>query len=202
MSWIVRFPSLGRESPSMSRQRVYCCAATALFFLLLSVGGSVLTARQEPPKPIPEPPGSAAERKEPLPPQRQHADVEAKRKEAEAALDKMFAEYDLKPHGLPAIPDNPPPHEGAMIGYPEVIEPPHLLLVEVVEALPGRPISGERLVRQDGTISLGFYGDVHVAGLTLIQAKVKIIRHLRKFLSDEVLGLCENQPREKEEKPR
>src|SRR5262249_34228226 len=34
-----------------------------------------------------------------------------------------------------------------------VVEPPDLLLVEVLEALPGRPISGERLVRPDGSIS-------------------------------------------------
>jgi protein involved in polysaccharide export with SLBB domain len=184
----------------MSRQRVYCCAATALLFLLLSVGGSVLTARREQPKPIPEPPG-AENQKKALPPFRQHAAVEAKRKEAEAALDKMFAEYDLKPHGLPAIPDDPPPHEGAMIVYPVVIEPPDLLLVELLEALPGRPISGERLVRQDGMVSLGFYGDVHVAGLTLKQAKVKIIQHLRRFLSDEVLGLYEMRFDEEDEKP-
>jgi hypothetical protein len=63
----------------MSRQRVYCCAATAMLFLLLSVGGSVLTARQDLAKPIPEPPGSAVERKELLPPHRQHTDEEAKR---------------------------------------------------------------------------------------------------------------------------
>ena len=69
--------------------------------------------------------------------------MEAKFREAEAAIDKMFAEYDLKPHPLPAIPDDPPPHEGAMINYPLVIEPPDLLLIEVLEALPGRPISGE-----------------------------------------------------------
>ncbi len=172
-----------------------------MLFLLLTVGGSVLTARQERPKPIPEPPGSAAARKELLPPHRPHADVEARRKEADAALAKMFADYDLKPHGLPAIPDDPPPHEGAMINYPDVIEPPDLLLVEVLEALPGRPISGERLVRRDGTISLGFYGDVHVAGLTLKQAKVKIIQHLRRFLSDEVLGLYEPRFDEEDEKP-
>src|SRR5271165_4304047 len=190
MSRIVRFSFLGRESLSMSRQRVYYCAATALLFLLLFVGGSLLTAQQGRPKPIPEPqPGAEAKKKEALPPFWKHAAVEAKRKEAEAALHKMFAEYDLKPHGLPAIPDDPPPHEGAMIGYPVVIEPPDLLLVEVLETLPGRPISGERLVRQDGTINLGFYGDVHVAGLTPQQAKVKIIQHLRTFLTDELLGL-------------
>jgi protein involved in polysaccharide export with SLBB domain len=185
----------------MSRQRVYCCAATALLFLSLFVGGSVLTARQERPEPIPEPPGSEVKKKGALPPDRQHAAVEAKRREAEVALDKMFAECDLKPHGLPAIADDPPPHEGAMIGYPEVIEPPDLLLVEVLEALPGRPISGERLVRQDGTISLGFYGDLHVAGLTLKQAKVRIIQHLRRFLTDEALGLYDIQPPEEGEMP-
>lgn len=75
-----------------------------------------------------------------------------------------------------------------------VIEPPDLLIVEVLEALPGRPISGERLVRPDGKISLGFYGDVEVAGLTVPQAKEKIVQHLRKYLNDEVLGLVEMNP--------
>jgi protein involved in polysaccharide export with SLBB domain len=108
-----------------------------------------------------------------------------------AAIDKMIAAYDLKPHPLPAIPDDPPPHEGAMISLPHIVEPPDLVLVEVLDALPGRPISGERLVKADGTITLGFYGDVHVAGLTLDQVKVAIIKHLRNILSDESLGLLE-----------
>ena len=68
-------------------------------------------------------------------------------------------------------------------------EPPDLLLVEVLEALPGRPISGERLVRPDGKITLGFYGEVYVAGLTIAEIKEKIVLHLRKYLNDEVLGL-------------
>ena len=72
-----------------------------------------------------------------------------------------------------------------------VVEPPDLILVEFLEALPGRPISGERLVRPDGKISLGFYGDVYVAGLTAPEVKEKIIRHLQKFLNDEALGLEE-----------
>jgi polysaccharide export outer membrane protein len=73
-----------------------------------------------------------------------------------------------------------------------VLEPPDMILVEVLEALPGRPISGERLVRPDGKISLGFYGDVYVAGLTVPEAKEKIILRLQKFLNDEALGLIEN----------
>src|SRR5947207_1623087 len=66
------------------------------------------------------------------------------------------AEAAIKPLPLTPIPDDPPPHEGAMINLPFTIEPPDLLIVEVLEALPGRRITGERLVRPDGTISLGF----------------------------------------------
>jgi protein involved in polysaccharide export with SLBB domain len=76
-------------------------------------------------------------------------------------------------------------------GPPIVVEPPDLLLVEVLEALPGRPISGERLVRPDGSISLSFYGDVQVGGLTLPEIKEKIVRHLQKYLTDQSLGLVE-----------
>src|SRR6478752_3366129 len=68
------------------------------------------------------------------------------------------------------------PNELSKVSLPPyVVEPPDLLIVEVLEALPGRPISGERLVRPDGKISLGFYGDVYVAGLTLPEVKEKIV---------------------------
>ena len=76
-------------------------------------------------------------------------------------------------------------------GPAPVVEPPDLVIVEVLEALPGRPISGERLIRPDGTISLGFYGDVHVAGLTLPEVKEKIVLHMRRYLSDPILGLAD-----------
>ena len=86
------------------------------------------------------------------------------------------------------------PSEFKKVSMPDyVVEPPDLVLVEVLEALPGRPISGERLVRPDGKISLGFYGDVYVAGLTIPEMKEKIVLHLRKFLTDEVLGLVETR---------
>lgn len=97
----------------------------------------------------------------------------------------------LKPRPLPEIPTDPPPHEGAMIQLPYVIEPPDFLLIEVLEALPGRPVSGAHLVRPDGTITLGFYGDLYVKGLTLNQTKAKVVMHMRKFLTDEALGLME-----------
>ncbi len=69
------------------------------------------------------------------------------------------------------------------------IKPGDLLVVEVLEALPGRPITGERVVKPDGTISLGFYGEVKVAGLDRHQIKELVIVHLRNFLTDEMLGL-------------
>ena len=77
-------------------------------------------------------------------------------------------------------------------GPAPVVEPSDLIIVEVLDALPGRPISGERLVRPDGTISLGFYGDVHVGGLTLPEIKEKIVLHLRRYITDEFLGLTED----------
>jgi polysaccharide export outer membrane protein len=84
----------------------------------------------------------------------------------------------------------PVPRELNKMSMPEyTVSPPDLLIVEVLEALPGRPITGERLVRPDGTIPLGFYGDVYVNGLTVTEIKEKVIIHLRKYLTDEVLGL-------------
>jgi polysaccharide export outer membrane protein len=87
------------------------------------------------------------------------------------------------------------PVELNKISLPEyVIEPPDLVVVEVLEALAARPITGERLVRPDGTISLDFYGKVYISGLKVTEAKEKIINHLRKYLSDELLGLIEQDP--------
>jgi polysaccharide biosynthesis/export protein len=84
------------------------------------------------------------------------------------------------------------PREFQKISMPDyIVEPPDMLLVEVLESLPGRPISGERLVRPDGRISLGFYGEVYVAGLTTPEVKEKIVLHLRKYINDEILGLVD-----------
>ena len=49
--------------------------------------------------------------------------------------------------------------------------------------------TGSAAVRPDGKISMGFYGEVFVAGLTIPEAKEKIVLHLRKYLSDDALGL-------------
>ena len=70
------------------------------------------------------------------------------------------------------------------------IQPPDILLLEV--SVPGRakddPALQElrrraHLVRPDGTIGLGTYGNVFVAGKTAPEARVAIERHLARFLS-------------------
>ncbi len=82
------------------------------------------------------------------------------------------------------------PREFTKVSMPDyVVEPPDIIAVEVLEALPGRPITGERLVRPDGKISLGFYGEIYVAGLTTTEIKAKVVLRLREFVSDELLGL-------------
>jgi polysaccharide export outer membrane protein len=48
---------------------------------------------------------------------------------------------------------------------------------------------GEHLVRQDGTISLGTYGCVYVAGLTLAEAKCAIERHLACYVQEPEIAL-------------
>jgi protein involved in polysaccharide export with SLBB domain len=97
--------------------------------------------------------------------------------------------------GLRRAGDTPPPAiEGRKRVLPDyVVEPPDLLLVEVVEALPGRPITGEHLVRPDGKMSLNYYGEIDVAGLTTAQVKEKVVLHLRKHLTDEALGLVRRE---------
>jgi polysaccharide export outer membrane protein len=64
-----------------------------------------------------------------------------------------------------------------------VVEPPDVLYIEALELLPNRPISGERLVRPDGTISLGYYGQISVAGLTLPEIEEKIRRRLVDYVN-------------------
>lgn len=127
-----------------------------------------------PPQDLPEPPQNVAEFNLPPPPEG-------------------------SPPGLPALPSvedfqkppEPEPADARKFAIGDVID------IEVLEAMPGRPITGERLVRPDGTVSLGFYGDLKVAGLTRREVKVKVVEHLREFLSDQALGLILWSEREK-----
>jgi protein involved in polysaccharide export with SLBB domain len=71
------------------------------------------------------------------------------------------------------------PRELARVNLPPyVIDAPDVLLIESTQALPDQAIRGQHLVRPDGTVSLGIYGSVRVAGLTLEQAREAIGRQL------------------------
>ncbi len=109
--------------------------------------------------------------------------VRSRRREAEA-LDRVIEKVKAKADAAEERP-----------GLPGTVQPGDVLVVEVLEALPGRPISGERVVKQDGTISLGFYGYLKVEGLTPREIKVKVIEHMQKYLIDEALGLIGEDPR-------
>lgn len=50
-------------------------------------------------------------------------------------------------------------------------------------------VSGEHLVRPDGTVGLGTYGSVYVAGMTIDHAKMAIEAHLAQYLVDPKLAL-------------
>lgn len=110
------------------------------------------------------------------------------------AAQRLRAEPPRARRSAAAIRPVPSAAEAIVLQPPAKIKPGDTLLVEVLEALPGRPISGTRLVRPDGTISLGFYGDLKVAGLNREEIKVALIRHLQKYLKDDVLGLVGIDP--------
>ena len=88
-------------------------------------------------------------------------------------------------------PAPPVPRELAKVVIPDyIIEPPDILLVEAVPSLPDQqPVQGEHLVRPDGTVGLGIYGSVFVAGLTLTQARDAIFDHLAQFIKKPILKL-------------
>ena len=73
----------------------------------------------------------------------------------------------------------PPPTEMSKQPLPPyVIEPPDILAVQypldtTIASFP-QPVNFQSLVRPDGTISLGVYGDVFVGGLTLDQARLNV----------------------------
>jgi len=60
----------------------------------------------------------------------------------------------------------------------------------VLTDLTGRQvISGQHLVRPDGTVGLGIYGQVHVAGMTLVEIRQSLEMHLSQFLVEPVVSV-------------
>ncbi len=63
----------------------------------------------------------------------------------------------------------------------QILKSPQVM-VSLVSDQAKQHVSGEHLVRPDGTVSLGVYGNVYVAGLTLSSAKRVIEQHLGDFI--------------------
>ena len=70
---------------------------------------------------------------------------------------------------------------------PYVIEPPDVLRVDVDPKPLDQPIIGERLVRPDGTIGLGTFGSLLVAGLTVDEVRDAVRRQLGTRIKEKEL---------------
>jgi polysaccharide export outer membrane protein len=82
------------------------------------------------------------------------------------------------------------PWEGKKIALPAyVIAPPDILQIDSLEGLPTQPIRGPHLVRPDGTVGLGGYGSVFVAGMTLDQARVEIAKAVASRLDPKAVTM-------------
>jgi polysaccharide export outer membrane protein len=99
-----------------------------------------------------------------------------------------------KPEGYPDLPaptvTQPPaaPREFAKRALSDyIIEPPDVLQIDLSPVVGDRnfPVRGTHLVRPDGTIGLGPYGAVFVAGLTIEQAKFRVADRITKALFEE-----------------
>jgi polysaccharide export outer membrane protein len=64
----------------------------------------------------------------------------------------------------------------------EVFKEPPNVSVSLAQSRAQQQVRGDHLVRPDGTIGLGTYGSVYVAGLTLAQAKAAIEQYLGQYL--------------------
>lgn len=52
-----------------------------------------------------------------------------------------------------------------------------------------QPINGQYQIGPDGTVNLRYYGTVHVAGMSLMEAKLAIEKHLSHYLNSPVVSM-------------
>jgi protein involved in polysaccharide export with SLBB domain len=86
------------------------------------------------------------------------------------------------------VPPGQVPFETKQVSLPPYrIGPPDILLVESTEGLDKvQPVRGQHLVRPDGTIGVGIYGTVYVAGMTLEEARMAVARLIYARKSSDV----------------
>ncbi len=61
--------------------------------------------------------------------------------------------------------------------------------VQLARVYGAQPVSGQYLVGPDGTVNLRQYGVVHVAGMTVTEARIAIQNHLKQFLDSPELAV-------------
>jgi polysaccharide export outer membrane protein len=75
------------------------------------------------------------------------------------------------------------PTEARKLALPPYrIAPPDILTIDSLESLLTQQVRGPHLVRPDGTVGLGAYGSVFVAGMTIDEARVEIAKVLHAHL--------------------
>jgi polysaccharide export outer membrane protein len=87
--------------------------------------------------------------------------------------------------------DNVPREFEKMALPPYVVEPPDILLIQASNRITLRlqPIQGQHLVGPDGTINLGIYGKIRVAGLTLEQVADAVASRLLEIMPGLLRGV-------------
>jgi polysaccharide export outer membrane protein len=94
--------------------------------------------------------------------------------------------------GLPGLYGRAPNEMNRALLPAYIIEPPDILLIEykAVKPLAGdQPIAGQHLVFSDGTVHLGVYGQIRVAGLTLEAARQAIFEQIKRTAPDVDLDI-------------
>ena len=78
------------------------------------------------------------------------------------------------------------PKELEMVSLPPyVVEPPDEIEISIRPSVLDLPTTSSLVVQPDGTIDLGFAGDVYVSNLPLDQVEIKIGQHLEKMAAAE-----------------
>jgi polysaccharide export outer membrane protein len=70
-----------------------------------------------------------------------------------------------------------------------ILKPGFHVSVALAQSRGGQQIRGEHLVRPDGSVVLGIYGAVKVAGMTVAQAKAAVEQHLAQYLLNPEVAL-------------
>lgn len=86
----------------------------------------------------------------------------------------------------PGIIDPTQPKELEMTALPPYrVEPPDELEIGIRPAVLDLPATNNLIVQADGTIDLGFAGDVFVTGLTLAEIEVKVAHHINTLVAEQ-----------------